>query len=317
MVAGQHLPCDAGQAIDVVARVGLAVLDHFRAGVGRREAAQAAGVEHCRLGIVFRLVEGARDAEIDDLDFALVGQEYVAGLQVAMHETLLVRITERAAYAADDAQHLGKRQAVKAGRAQHLAQRPAHQVFHRQVHHRTVTVEVVDGHDIRVRQRLRLLRFPLQGDERLRMAAELDIEHLDRNVGLAVRGLQLAQVQRLVDRAHAAEAYAFLQNEAAIERITDPFHALGVVVRWLMRAARVRPALRSHGGHRTQAGFAVFGAALLARQRWVFDPALQFLVDIGRQQSACVFLAEYFFQPLPVAALGGERAVDLGKELIA
>ncbi len=86
-----------------------------------------------------------------------------------------------------------------------------------------VAVEVVDGDDIAVRERLRLARLALQRHQGLRVPAELEVQHLDRDIGLAVGGLELAQVERLVDRAHAADAQALLEHEAAVERIA---HAL-------------------------------------------------------------------------------------------
>ena len=77
-----------------------------------------------------------------------------------------------------------------------------------------------------MRQCLCLARFALERDQRLRMTLELDVEYFDRNVRLAVGGLQLAQIERLVDGAHAAETDAFFQHEAAVERVANTFDAL-------------------------------------------------------------------------------------------
>ncbi len=77
-----------------------------------------------------------------------------------------------------------------------------------------------------MRQRLGLPGFALQRDQRLRVTAKLDVQNLDRDVRLAIGRLQLAQVQRLVHRPHAAEADAFFQHEAAIQCIADALYAL-------------------------------------------------------------------------------------------
>ena len=44
--------------------------------------------------------------------------------------------------------------------------------------------------------------------------------------GLPVRRFELAQVERLVHRAHAADAEALLEHEAAVERVADAFHLI-------------------------------------------------------------------------------------------
>lgn len=74
------------------------------------------------------------------------------------------------------------------------------------------------GHDIGVRQLLRFHRFLLQGDEGLGMVLEILPQHLDRDVGVAVLRLDLAQVTGLVHKPHAALAQHVLQHKALFQQ---------------------------------------------------------------------------------------------------
>ncbi|MNS78592.1 hypothetical protein D3C72_1122120 [compost metagenome] len=188
MLAGQQFIRHAGQRVDIVTRIGLAVLEHLRAGVGRRHAAQRAGIEHGLVRVVSRLLESAGDAEVDHLDLATIGQEHIGRLEIAMHEAALVRIGQRPAHADNDRQRLGIRQAREVRRAQHAVEGLPGQIFHGQEDRRAVPVEVVDGDDIPVRQRLRLARLALQCHQGLGVPAELEVQHLDGDIGLAVGG---------------------------------------------------------------------------------------------------------------------------------
>ena len=64
------------------------------------------------------------------------------------------------------------------------------------------------------------------------MAAELDIQDLDGDVGPAVGSLDLSQVERFIDRSHAAESDALFQHEAVVERLADALHPFGLEL-WL------------------------------------------------------------------------------------
>ena len=68
-----------------------------------------------------------------------------------------------------------------------------------------------------VRELLRLHRFPLQRDQRLRVVAEFVRQDLDRNPGVTVERLFLAQIARLVDDAHAAAAQFLLEPESILD----------------------------------------------------------------------------------------------------
>ena len=316
MTPGQELVGDAAERIDIVARIGLAVFQHLRAGIGRRQRAQAAGIEDRDVGRFFRLLEHACDAEIDHLDAAAVRQDHVGRLEVAMHEAALVRISQGLAHAAHDLHRFLEGQGAKVRRAQQLAQRFAGQVFHGHVDHRTVAVEVVHRHDVGVGQGLRLARFALQGDQRLRMPLELHVQHLDRDIRMAVGSLQLAQVERFINGAHAAEADAFLQHEAAVERVADAFHALGRRFGSGVRAGTAAGPGAGLGrlhGLGLDKGFLVAQAlACLDRAR---DAALDLAVDLGRQRRTAVRLVERFKQVRHALRRADQQAVDACKHL--
>ncbi len=121
-----------------------------------------------------------------------------------MHETTFVRIGQRIRHAFEDRQRLRVRHALELRSPQDPAQRLAGQIFHGQIDHRAIAIEVVHRHDVAMPERLRLLRFALQRNERFRIAAKLQIQNLDRNVRTAIGCFELAQVERFVDRSHAA-----------------------------------------------------------------------------------------------------------------
>ena len=246
MTAGQQLIGDAGQCIDVVARIGLLVEEHLGAGVGRRQRAERAGVE-ARAGraIVALARQGAGDPEVEHLDLALTGDEDVAGLEVRVDHALLVGVGQRACAALDDRPGILESQALRVTLDEPI-ERLALEELHRHVDQRRVAIEVVDGHDVRVRERLRAARLALQRHQRLGATAELVVQELDRDIRIAVARLFLAQVARLEDDPHAALAQAPLEHEALLDDhalldllLDDPGAGLGrLVVPSGPRAAR-------------------------------------------------------------------------------
>src|SRR5207253_2763352 len=83
-------------------RIRLAVLEHLRTCIRRRESAETAGIKHSYLHILFRFPENARDAEVDDFHFTFICQEYVSRFEVAMDEAALMRVCQGPRDAADD-----------------------------------------------------------------------------------------------------------------------------------------------------------------------------------------------------------------------
>ena len=192
MPTGQQLVCDARQGIDIVARIRIALLEHLRAGIGRGERPECAGVENRGFGVGIVRLAGARDAKIEHLRLTLFRQEDVSGLEVTMYDAILVRIGECRTNVADDAQRFLDRHAFEVGRPYDLVQGLAFLQLHSHVYGGAIAVEIVYGDDVRMGQALGLFRLPLQGLERFWMGPELFIQHFDGNVGVAIHRLLLA-----------------------------------------------------------------------------------------------------------------------------
>jgi hypothetical protein len=221
MAPGQQLVGDAGERKDVVARIRRLVGQHLRAGIGRRQGVQHAGIEDGIVAMIhLRTGDGAGDAEVDDLGPPALRDDDVGRLQIEVDDAVLMRIDEGGADVADDPERLRSRQPLEAGGADDPIERLARQVLHGHVEGGAVAVEVVHGDDVGVRQGLRLLGLALQRAERFRVAAEVLVQHLEGDEGVAVLRLLLAQVERLEHGAHAALAQPLRQDEAAVEHLS-------------------------------------------------------------------------------------------------
>src|SRR5688572_9766082 len=116
-------------------------------------------------------------------------------------------------------------------------ERLALEELHGHVDQRRVAIEVIDGHDVRMRERLRAARLALQRHQRLWTAAEFLVQELDRDIRIAVARLFLSQVARLEDDSHAALAQAPLEHEALLDDhalldllLDDPSAGLGGLI---------------------------------------------------------------------------------------
>ena len=107
-------------------------------------------------------------------------------------------------------------------RLQQGGQLAALQQLHRDVRHVAVFVEIEDRHDVAVPERLRFGGFALERDKRLRMGAEVVVQHLDRKVRLAVASLDLAQVLGAEHGAHATRPELLLQHKSLLENFRGP-----------------------------------------------------------------------------------------------
>jgi hypothetical protein len=141
--------------------------------------------------------ETFREAEVEHLDDTVARQHHVGGLQVAMHDAILVRGLQRRRDLPADAQRFlgGQRPA-----AEPLFERLAIDELHRDVERAVVLVETVDRGDIGVAQRREQLRFALQARESVGVAGEPGRQRFDRDVAAELR------VGRAVHFAHAAGA---------------------------------------------------------------------------------------------------------------
>ena len=164
--AGQQLEQQDAGGVDVGAGVGAAVLDLLRGEVGDG-ADEHAGRRGDRAGL-----DGAREAEVGDLDPAVVRQQDVLGLDVAVHEPGGVGGGERHEHRLEQVERPRRRQ--RALGAEHVAQGAAGHPLHHQVGGAGVGVGalVVDGDDLGARQpsgRARLAGEPL---DELRVVGE-------------------------------------------------------------------------------------------------------------------------------------------------
>ncbi len=157
---------------------------HLAVHVGRL-AGQRLGLEH--LG----------QAEVEQLDVALVGDHHVGGLEVAVHDAALVGVGQRAG----DGQRVVEPLLGGQGAAAHgIAQRAALQQLHHQVGRALVLADLVDDRDVGVRQRRRGLRLALEAQPPVAVGHQLGRQDLDRDLPLE------PGVDGAPDHAHAARA---------------------------------------------------------------------------------------------------------------
>ena len=93
---------------------------------------------------------GAREAEVAELDAAVVGEQHVLGLEVAVHDAGLVRGGEAGEDRVHDVDGLLGRELLVV--LQQLAERDAGEVLHDEVRHVGVLALVEDVHDVRMRE---------------------------------------------------------------------------------------------------------------------------------------------------------------------
>ena len=97
---GEHLVREASEGIEVGAMVGIGVADGLLGRhVGRRSNSRSR--EREPLGIRAGNAERLGDAKVRD-DRGVTREEHIAGLDVAMHHTVLVRVYESARDVAQD-----------------------------------------------------------------------------------------------------------------------------------------------------------------------------------------------------------------------
>ena len=188
----------------------------LRRHVVRRAEHEAAGREPPALGVVHALAED-RDPEIDDArdlrSVLVVLDDHVLGLEVAVHEALLVRVVQALEELPGDVDH------ARRGQRRLLDDDPEVGALG-QLHHHVVDAgrrlaDVDDADHVGVTQaagEIGLAVEPL-GDPGVR--EQRGVEHLDREPALEL------DVPRAVDRAHRARAEERLDPVALGEHLAE------------------------------------------------------------------------------------------------
>ena len=169
---GDRLDEDERQGVEVGAGVEL----HAHRLLGRRVAG---GAEHRarRLGPA-RLGERAGQAEVGDAHDAVLVEQEVRGLDVAVQDAARVRVLERGRDVAPDPRGLGD------GEVRLLVEdRPQAAALEQLEHHErdVVLAPVVDGDDVRVVERRRDLGLGAEAAEERGVLGERGVQDLDRD----------------------------------------------------------------------------------------------------------------------------------------
>ena len=170
--------------------------------------------------------------EVGDLDRAVVGDQHVLGLDVAVHDARVVGRRQRGQHRREQVQRPRRRQ--RRLLADHVTQRAARDVLHREEQRAVVVALVEDGHHVRMRQ---LRGGPGLGHEpaaELGVVAQPEVHHLERDDPVQ------PHVERLVDGRHAALGDARTHPVPPVEHTPDEAVAdLGVYVFRHVRLSRL------------------------------------------------------------------------------
>jgi hypothetical protein len=137
------------------------------------------------------------EAEVEDLDAPVAGQEQVLGLEVAVDDAARVGGGQPVCDLPGVVDRLAQRQRTS---CQALAQRVALEQLHYGEGRPALAPEIVDREDARVRERRDRLRLALEAGERFGSLGQVRREHLHRHVAVELG------VTRPVDLAHPAGA---------------------------------------------------------------------------------------------------------------
>ena len=139
----------------------------------------------------------AGDAEIDDLRLAVRLHDHICGLDVAMHDSTLMRVTQCGAHLLDDAQLIDQRN--RPARRDDLVQRIAIDVFHDDEWHAVFVTKVIDDNNVGMLKDSGL-RFAIEALEHIGLPGEALGERLDGDLAAD------ALVFGAIDDSHAAAA---------------------------------------------------------------------------------------------------------------
>ena len=151
-----------------------------------------------RVGLVCRLRRGfGREAEVEQLDLAVTGDEDVLRLEIAMHDAAIVRGGEAAA---DLHGVIEDRRQRERRRPNARAERLSFEQLDRDVRDPVVAPDIVNREDVGVRQRGNGAGFAVEPLVEVRIGRRVRRQRLDRDLPLQPR------IARAIHVAHAAMA---------------------------------------------------------------------------------------------------------------
>ncbi len=208
LVAGEHLVDEYAGGVHVGPGVGLAV-DHQLGGeVGDRPDQDPPGRGVLRLG-----VDRARQAEVGDLDPAVVGEQDVLRLHVTVQDAGVVGGREGGEHRLDHRQGPGGRH--RRFLADQVAHRQAGDVLHHQEERPVVVTGVEDGDHVVVGEPGGGAGLALEAAYELLVVGQPFVHHLDRD-----RAVE-PEVGGLVDGGHPAAGDPGADEVATVEDATD------------------------------------------------------------------------------------------------
>ena len=160
------------------------------------------------------------EAEVEDLHVPVGEDHHVLGLHVPVHEAAGVGGLEAPRDLPGDIHGFAK---PSRSASDDLAQRPAVQQLHDGVGHAVVAPDVVDGEDVRMRQRRHGVRLALEAGAAGGVAGDIRGEHLDRHlapqpgVARAVHLAHAARTERPDDLVHSEPATGGERHSARVQ----------------------------------------------------------------------------------------------------
>ena len=203
---GEQFEGHHAQRVDVTARPGGRTDDLFGGEIGGRAEDHAGGGD-ARLG------DGPHQTEVDQLHFAVVGDQHVLRFEVAVHQAGPVGGAQPAEQRAEHGHDRVRRH--RAAFSQQFPQGPALDEFHHQVGVRRVVVAVVHGDQPGVLEACHRAGFPPEPGQELVVAGIAGIHHLQRD-----RPFQ-PHVETAVDRRHSAGRDPGIDAIAPVEHGAD------------------------------------------------------------------------------------------------
>src|SRR5665213_1852294 len=165
---GEHLVEDDAERVDIAATVDRSTLGLFgrevRRGSHDRTFFGQLVFDRHRLG----------DAEVGDLYLAIARDQNVARLDVAVNDTVAMRVTEGRRDLRYQSRRMRRRERSPA--AQHVGERRAVHQFHDNEVRAVVFAPVKDRHDVRMREVRRRLGFATEALDEQRVGAEFRIQ---------------------------------------------------------------------------------------------------------------------------------------------